>query len=471
MNGGYLLNTLAIIVSVALLVSATGIACAIPAGSPPGIQIATPVSGPAPLDVTFNIPSGNAVPLWTFWDFGDGMASMAGNPVHVYQQPGTYPVTLISGFGSGTSPVVLETAVHVFQPLLPIPSSGHVSLDPDRNGLYEDINGDGSVNFRDVIDFFVDQEWIAAHEPPESFDFDGDGAVLFGDIIQLFRVLPDGGIITPAPTAVPTIVPTSVPTTRPTTVPTTIPTTSPTTVPTTIPATIPTTRPTTIPTTIPTTSPTTVPTTIPTTIPTTRPTMVPTTIPTTSPTTVPTTLPSVTPSPTPDSAGLLEQAILKYTNIERAKRNLAALSWNSHIAAASKGHSELMVRTGTGGHVLPGEPGVGDRLSNNGVSWYSYGENIAFGFRGSDPDQAAAAIVHAWVWDDAGSSWGHRHNILDGITSDPGYNDNPCDPVNNPMGYRNFGFNQMGAGAVYGTVALNGNSYTGWQVTQDLAKV
>ena len=168
---------------------------------------------------------------------------------------------------------------------------------------------------------------------------------------------------------------------------------------------------------------------------------------------------------------MLAQAILKYTNQERAKRNLPAFTWNSNIAAASLAHSQLEVITGTGGHILSGEPGIGDRLHNNGVTWYSYGENIAFGFRGSDPDQVAAAIVYAWVWDDAGSSWGHRHNILDGITSDPGYNDAPYDGASNPTGYRNFGFNQMGAGAVYGTVSLNGNSYTGWQVTQDMAKV
>ena len=129
-----------------------------------------------------------------------------------------------------------------------------------------------------------------------------------------------------------------------------------------------------------------------------------------------------------------------------------------------------MVSTGTGGHQLPGEPDPGTRLHNKGVQWSAWAENIAFGFQGYDPETVARQIVYVWVWDDAGSSWGHRHNILDGITSDPGYYDHPYDAARYPYGYHNFGINQMGAGAVFGTVSLNGNSYTGWQVTQDMIR-
>ena len=471
------MKILPVLISLIVLASLASIACGEQTGQSADTLLAVPSSGPAPLTVMFTEPPRTEAPLYRFWDFGDGTSSMAQDPVHRYLQPGTYTATFLAVYGSGAQPGMKEITIHVLRPLLPVPPSSDLPLDPDKNGLCEDVNGDGTVNFMDVIDFFVGQEWIAANEPPGCFDFDGDGAVTFSDVIFLFRILPDDGILTPVPTTVPTLPVTTMPTLTPTVTPSSYPTTAPATSPTTRPTTVPTTNPTTIQTTNPTTAPTTVPTTIqtsmPTTAPTTTPTIPHTIIPTTTQTTVPTTSPTVSPSPTAtqDPATILGQAILKYTNQERAKRNLPAFTWNSHIAAASLAHSQLEVATGTGGHILSGEPDIGDRLHNNGVTWYSYGENIAFGFRGSDPDQVAAAIVYAWVWDDAGSAWGHRHNILDGITSDPGYNDAPYNSASNPTGYRNFGFNQMGAGAVYGTVSMNGNSYTGWQVTQDMARV
>jgi hypothetical protein len=60
---------------------------------------AFPLSGPAPLPVNFiNLSEGNYTS--SLWDFGDGFTSTATNPVHVYQTPGVYTVTLtVSGPG------------------------------------------------------------------------------------------------------------------------------------------------------------------------------------------------------------------------------------------------------------------------------------------------------------------------------------------------------------------------------------
>jgi PKD repeat protein len=55
--------------------------------------IATPVSGTGPLEVQFsNLTSGD--PGSILWDFGDGSTSELLNPRHVYQEPGSYTVTL-----------------------------------------------------------------------------------------------------------------------------------------------------------------------------------------------------------------------------------------------------------------------------------------------------------------------------------------------------------------------------------------
>ena len=64
--------------------------------------------------------------------------------------------------------------------------------DPNKDGLYEDLNGDGHVDFMDVILLFKDQEWLQENEPIQYFDFDGDHVITFEDVITLFKELPDG---------------------------------------------------------------------------------------------------------------------------------------------------------------------------------------------------------------------------------------------------------------------------------------
>ena len=62
--------------------------------------------------------------------------------------------------------------------------------DPNKDGLYEDLNGDGHTDFTDVILLFKDMEWIQANEPIQYFDFDGDHMVTFHDVITVFRDIP-----------------------------------------------------------------------------------------------------------------------------------------------------------------------------------------------------------------------------------------------------------------------------------------
>jgi PKD repeat protein len=54
---------------------------------------ATPTTGNPPLTVTFTDASIGTITGWS-WNFGDGQTSTAQNPSHVYQQTGSYTVTL-----------------------------------------------------------------------------------------------------------------------------------------------------------------------------------------------------------------------------------------------------------------------------------------------------------------------------------------------------------------------------------------
>jgi PKD repeat protein len=62
--------------------------------------IADKTLGPAPFTVQFHDQSTGNPTVW-LWDFGDGSTSTEQNPVHVYQVPGVYSVSLIVGSSCG----------------------------------------------------------------------------------------------------------------------------------------------------------------------------------------------------------------------------------------------------------------------------------------------------------------------------------------------------------------------------------
>jgi len=55
---------------------------------------ASPATGDAPLNVLFDSSASTGTPDSYVWSFGDGTSSVATTPEHIYQDPGTYSVTL-----------------------------------------------------------------------------------------------------------------------------------------------------------------------------------------------------------------------------------------------------------------------------------------------------------------------------------------------------------------------------------------
>lgn len=74
-----------------------------PSPTPIADFTATPTTGKAPLTVKFTDQSRGTVTAW-LWDFGDGSASTSQNPVHVYDKPGNYTVTLTAMNSTGQDP-------------------------------------------------------------------------------------------------------------------------------------------------------------------------------------------------------------------------------------------------------------------------------------------------------------------------------------------------------------------------------
>ncbi|WP_440951116.1 NosD domain-containing protein [Methanosphaerula subterraneus] len=71
----------------------------------------------------------------------------------------------------------------------PIPPNQLAPTDPDRDRLYEDLNGDGRLDFADVTIFFNQMDWMGAQEPVQLFDFNGNQRIDFADIAALFSRL------------------------------------------------------------------------------------------------------------------------------------------------------------------------------------------------------------------------------------------------------------------------------------------
>jgi len=69
-------------------------------------------TGAAPLAVTFTDQSEGAIDAW-HWNFGDGTVGTAPDPVHVYDTPGTYTVTLTVSGPSGAQSITFDDLVVV----------------------------------------------------------------------------------------------------------------------------------------------------------------------------------------------------------------------------------------------------------------------------------------------------------------------------------------------------------------------
>ena len=68
-----------------------------------------------------------------------------------------------------------------------LPGYAKLPTDPDHDGIYEDLNGNGRLDFADVVLYFNQMTWIAAHEPIPAFDLNGNGRIDFADIVALFN--------------------------------------------------------------------------------------------------------------------------------------------------------------------------------------------------------------------------------------------------------------------------------------------
>jgi streptogramin lyase len=102
----------------------------------------TPTSGAAPLSVGFTDSSSNNPTSWS-WIFGDGGTSALQNPTHVYQDAGTYNVSLTVANAGGNSTLTQNGYISVSCPVLPARITGTppVYYSSLQNAFNASVNG------------------------------------------------------------------------------------------------------------------------------------------------------------------------------------------------------------------------------------------------------------------------------------------------------------------------------------------
>lgn len=68
-----------------------------------------------------------------------------------------------------------------------VPGGSAVPHDLTGSGLYKDVNGNGAIDFNDVVLYFNQMDFISTNEPVAAFDFNKNGQIDFNDIVMLFN--------------------------------------------------------------------------------------------------------------------------------------------------------------------------------------------------------------------------------------------------------------------------------------------
>jgi len=74
-------------------------------------------------------------------------------------------------------------------PLPPLPGTTKSPLDADGDGRYEDVNGNGRIDFADVVLLFNNLDSVTETYPGTAFDFNRNSRTDYGDVTALYQRL------------------------------------------------------------------------------------------------------------------------------------------------------------------------------------------------------------------------------------------------------------------------------------------
>jgi PKD repeat protein len=65
--------------------------------------------------------------------------------------------------------------------------AGSAPTDPDRDSLYEDVNGNGRIDYDDIVTLFEEFEGDSVQLHTKAYDFNQNGRLDYDDIVTLYE--------------------------------------------------------------------------------------------------------------------------------------------------------------------------------------------------------------------------------------------------------------------------------------------
>jgi len=151
-------------------------------------------SASRPLFVAFTDLSTGIPPasLWS-WDFNNNgvVDSTLQNPVTYYTSPGNYTVSLTVQNDYGSDTEIKSKYIRITRFVKPFPGQTNDPTDPDGDFLYEDINGNGRLDYDDIVLYYENMQWIRDQTDIgiEPYDYNQNGRIDYDDVVVLYQEL------------------------------------------------------------------------------------------------------------------------------------------------------------------------------------------------------------------------------------------------------------------------------------------
>jgi PKD repeat protein len=101
----------------------------------------------------------------------------------------TLSTRTVDNYGNVNDTWVNETATTGKMVLPVFPGSTKQPTDPNNDGLYEDINGNDRIDFKDVVAYYNNMDWIGQNVAVAYFDFNRNGRIDFKDVVKLYNMI------------------------------------------------------------------------------------------------------------------------------------------------------------------------------------------------------------------------------------------------------------------------------------------
>lgn len=152
-------------------------------------------SGVASRNVSFTVQftdatTGSPVADSWNWNFGNGATSTVQNPTAQYSgRPQSFTVTLDTGSIIDTASMTKTGYISITPYLEAFPSYSNLPTDVDGDYIYEDINGNGRLDYDDVNAWYNNMAWMTAttNVDIENFDYNFNGRLDFDDLTVLYN--------------------------------------------------------------------------------------------------------------------------------------------------------------------------------------------------------------------------------------------------------------------------------------------